>query len=71
MLYKNEFLLIENQLLDKEKDIIKKKNILEKSEFEKQVNILKEEINEYTERCLIIKTAMASIKIAPASYNKF
>ena len=25
-----------------------------------------EEINENTERCLIIKTAMASIKIAPA-----
>tara|TARA_B100001250_G_C19773860_1_gene778589 strand:- start:1053 stop:1565 length:513 start_codon:yes stop_codon:yes gene_type:complete len=43
-----EFLLIETKLLDREKDIIKKKNILEKSEFEKQVNDLKKEINDYT-----------------------
>ena len=45
---KKEFLLIENKLLDKEKDIIKKKNIIEKAEFDKEVSILKNEINEYT-----------------------
>ena len=36
-----ELVLIEKQLTDKEADIIKKKNIIEKNEFEKQVNILK------------------------------
>ena len=45
---KKEFLLIENKLLDKEKDIIKKKNIIEKAEFDKEVSMLKNEINEYT-----------------------
>ena len=40
-----EFKLLEKQLSEKESDIIKKKNIVEKAEFEKQVNILKEEIN--------------------------
>ncbi len=45
---KKEFLLTENKLLDKEKDIIKKKNIIEKAEFDKEVSILKNEINEYT-----------------------
>ena len=45
---KKEFLLIENKLLDKEKDIIKKKNIIEKAEFDNKVSILKNEINEYT-----------------------
>ena len=44
---KDEFKLIEQQLSDKEKDIIKKKNIVDKIEFEKQVNILKEEIVNY------------------------
>ena len=44
---KKEFLLIEKKLLDKEKDIIKKKNIIEKAEFDKEVSILKNEINEY------------------------
>ena len=43
----NEFKLIEKQLSDKEKHIIKKKNIVDKIEFEKQVNILKEEIVNY------------------------
>ena len=41
-------MLIENKLLDKEKDIIKKKNIIEKAEFDKEVSMLKNEINEYT-----------------------
>ena len=40
-------MLIEKQLSDKEKNIIKKKNLVDKSEFEKQVNILKEEVNKY------------------------
>ena len=44
---KNEFKLIEKQLSDKEKHIIKKKNIVDKSEFENQVNILKKEIDKY------------------------
>ena len=43
----NELVIIEKQLTDKEADIIKKKNIIEKSEFEKQVNLLQKEINEY------------------------
>ncbi len=43
----NELALIEKQLTDKESDIFKKKNIIEKSEFEKQVNLLKNEISEY------------------------
>ena len=43
----NELVLIEKQLTDKETDIIKKKNIIEKNEFEKQFNILKNEINDY------------------------
>tara|TARA_Y100001970_G_C14122579_1_gene797135 strand:- start:597 stop:1112 length:516 start_codon:yes stop_codon:yes gene_type:complete len=42
-----EFSLIEKQLLEKEKDLIKKKNIIEKNKFEKQVNVLKKEINSY------------------------
>ena len=42
-----EFSLIENKLLDREKDIIKKKNIIEKDEFDKQVNLLREEIKNY------------------------
>ena len=42
-----EFSLNEKKLLDKENDILKKKNIIEKSEFNKQVNLLKKEINEY------------------------
>ena len=42
-----EFSLIENKLLDKEKDIIKKINIIEKDEFDKQVILLREEIKNY------------------------
>tara|TARA_B100002051_G_scaffold266613_1_gene293980 strand:- start:262 stop:774 length:513 start_codon:yes stop_codon:yes gene_type:complete len=41
------FSLIEKKLLDKENDIIKKKNIIEKIEFEKQVNLLREEVTQY------------------------
>ena len=42
-----EFLITENQLLDKEKDILKKKNLLEKNDFDQQVNLLKNKVNEY------------------------
>ena len=41
------FSLIEKKLLDKENDIIKKKNIIEKIEFKKQVNLLREEVTQY------------------------
>ena len=44
----NEFSIIEKNLLDREKDLIKKKNIIEEKEFEKQVEILKKEINDYS-----------------------
>ncbi len=43
----NEFSLIENQLLNREEDIIKKKNIIEKNEFEKEVKLLRNEIDKY------------------------
>ena len=42
-----EFLSIEKKLSDKEKDIINKKNIVEKKIFDDEVKILKEEINDY------------------------
>ncbi len=42
-----EFSEIEKKLLDKEKDIIKKKNIIEKNEFDEQITILKNDINKY------------------------
>ena len=42
-----EFASIENQLLDKEKDVIKKKNIIEKNDFEKKVNALRKEVENY------------------------
>ncbi len=42
-----EFATIESQLLDKEKDVIKKKNIVKKEDFEKQVNALKKEVENY------------------------
>ena len=42
-----EFSLIEKNLLDKENDIIKKKNILEKNIYEEQVILLNNEVKEY------------------------
>ena len=42
---KKEFLKIEDQLKNKEKDIITKKNIIEKNEFDEKISILKNEIN--------------------------
>ena len=43
----DEFKIIEKQLNTKEQDLLKKKNIIDKDEFEKQVNILKNEILNY------------------------
>ena len=42
-----EFSIIEKKLLDKEKDIIKKKNIIETNEFEEQVVLHNKEVTEY------------------------
>ena len=42
-----EFSAIEKKLLDKEKDIIQKKNIIETKEFEEQVILLNKEVTEY------------------------
>ena len=58
-----ELLLIEKQLTDKEEDIIKKKNIIEKNEFEKQVNILKKEIGEYRNKKIKINEEIDKKKI--------
>ena len=44
---KSEFNLIEKKLSDSEKDIISKKNIIDENDFNKQVDSLKSEINEY------------------------
>lgn len=43
----NEFKSIENQLSKKEEDILKKKNIISKEEFNKEVELLRKEILEY------------------------
>ena len=58
-----ELVLIEKQLTDKEADIIKKKNIIEKNEFEKQVNILKKEIAEYRNKKIKINEEIDKKKI--------
>ena len=42
-----EFSEVEKKLLLKESDIIKKKNIVEKKEFEQQVVLLNKEVNDY------------------------
>ena len=59
----NELVLIEKKLTDKEEDIIKKKNIIESSEFEKQVNILKKEIAEYRNKKIKINEEIDKKKI--------
>jgi len=59
----NELVLIEKKLTDKEEDIIKKKNIIEKNEFEKQVNILKKEIAEYRNKKIKINEEIDKKKI--------
>ena len=41
---------IEKQLSDKENDIVKQKNIIEKSEYEKKIQKLKKEIGEYRKK---------------------
>ena len=44
---KSEFDLVEKKLLEKENNIIKKKNIINQNEFDSQVNLLRDEINNY------------------------
>ena len=46
---------IEKQLSEKENDIAKQKNIIEKSEFEKKIENLKKEINEYRKKKILAK----------------
>jgi outer membrane protein len=46
----NEFMLIEKKLSDKENDIIKKKNIVEKNELENDINKLKEDIVNFSKQ---------------------
>ena len=43
---------IEKQLSDKENDLVKQKNIIEKSEFEIKIETLKKEISEYRKKKL-------------------
>ena len=59
----DEFSLLENQLLKKEEDIIKKKNIIEKNEFEKKVDLLKKEIDDYTNQRKIFDKEIEEKKI--------
>lgn len=59
----NELVLLEKQLTAKETDINKKKNIIEKNEYEKQVNILKKEINEYRNKKIEINKEIDKKKI--------
>ena len=50
-------------MADKENDIIKKKNIIEKNEFEKKINILKGEIKKYRNKKLLFKKEIDKEKI--------
>ena len=50
-------------MLKKEEDIIKKKNIIEKNEFEKQVDLLKKEIDDYTNQRKIFDKEIEEKKI--------
>ncbi len=59
----NELVLVEKQLTDKESDIIKKKNIIEKNEFDKEISILKKEINEYRNKKIKINKEIDEKKI--------
>lgn len=53
---KKEFDLMEKNLSKKDKDIVAKKNIIEENELQMQINLLKEEINNYQkEKKLFIK----------------
>ena len=59
----NKLKLIEKQLADKKNDIIKKKNIIEKIEFEKKINTLKNEINDYKKKKLLFENKINKEKI--------
>jgi len=45
---KNELLIIEKKLIEKEKNLIAKKNVIEKNEFEEKLSILKKDIKDYS-----------------------
>ncbi len=45
---KSELLIIEKKLIEKEKNLIAKKNVIEKNEFEEKLSILKKDIKDYS-----------------------
>ena len=59
----NELKDIEKQLSDKENDLIKQKNIIEKDEFEKKIKTLKSEVGEYRKKKLSSNKAINEKKI--------
>jgi len=59
----NELLLIKKKLSDKETNIIKKKNIVDKNELQKEINILNEEINKYKKQKIIFKKEIDDKKL--------
>lgn len=54
---------LENDLKDKEENLISQKNILEKNEFEKKLNILSTEIKEYRSEKKNLQDKLNNIKI--------
>ncbi len=58
-----EFESIEINLSEKEKNILKKKNIIDKDEFNKEVNVLKNEINDYRKNKKMFNTELDKKKI--------
>ena len=59
----SEFKTIEKQLSDKENDIVKQKNIIEKNEFEKKIKNLKNEIKDYRKKKLLANEEINKKKI--------
>ena len=59
----NQFRLTEQKLSKKEQDLIKKKNIIDKDEFDKEVKILKEEIDKYRKEKKIFNDEIDKKKI--------
>jgi len=59
-----ELEFIEKQLTDKENDIVKQKNIIEKNEFEKKIETLKSEISEYRNKKLFANKDINKKKLA-------
>ena len=59
----NQFKLTEQKLSNKEQDLIKKKNIIDKDEFDNEVKILKEEIDKYRKEKKIFNDEIDKKKI--------